>query len=817
MKKKLLYLLLLVAGAAQAQDVTIPDTNFKNKLLQADTDNFIALDAAGNRIKIDVNNDGEIQQTEALLVYKLDVGLSNISSLAGLESFVNLNNLNFRHNQVTSLVLNLPNLLQVSAESNQLTSLDVTGSPLLESIVCRNNQLASLDVSLLSNLKTLFCNNNQLTTLNVLGLSNLEYLECSNNQLTVLDVATLTSLESLFFNYNQVATVTIGPLSNLTTLGYSGNTQMVNFDLSPYINLTVLYCRDLGLNSLDLTGFTSLTALYCSGNPLTSLITNDLTSLSFLECNNTLLTELDLSHSPGLYYLHVKNNSLLTFINLHNNGLIEYPFECQFQNNPNLQLMCVDEGEEQVMLSYFEFHEVVPPYISANCAGDTNEIYNSIAGHLTFDVNGNGCESSDPVAQYTKVKISDGTTEFIKYTNNYGDYLKYVGSGNFTITPEYFNDVYVGLPVSGTVNFADMDGSAYLQDFCIVPNGVQNDVEVVIVEPIPAVPGFDAQYAIVYRNNGNQLASGSLNFTYDDAVLDFVSAYPADGIQANGMVTWSYSNLQPFESRYAWVTVNVNSSTETPAVNIDDVLSFNAMVTAQDDTHPDDNSFDMSSVVVGSFDPNNIACLEGDTATPDAIGEYLHYVVNFENTGNANANFVVVTQQFNPDEFDVNSLQLISSTHNVATSINGSILEFRFEAINLAPNAMGNVVFKIKTQSSLQTGDNVTGQAAIVFDYNYGLYTNEAITTFEELLGAKDLTKDSNVWVYPNPAASVVTVEATDGIKSIEMYDIQGRLLQAITSTTTRTNMDISYRPAGVYLLKISTNKGVKVAKVIKN
>jgi hypothetical protein len=65
--KKYLYLLLLLSGFSYAQIVTIPDANFKAKLLEASPTNVIAYNNGGY-IKIDVNNDGEIQQSEALNV-----------------------------------------------------------------------------------------------------------------------------------------------------------------------------------------------------------------------------------------------------------------------------------------------------------------------------------------------------------------------------------------------------------------------------------------------------------------------------------------------------------------------------------------------------------------------------------------------------------------------------------------------------------------------------------------------------------------------------------------------------------------------------
>jgi hypothetical protein len=83
-----------------------------------------------------------------------------------------------------------------------------------------------------------------------------------------------------------------------------------------------------------------------------------------------------------------------------------------------------------------------------------------------------------------------------------------------------------------------------------------------------ARPGFDASYKIIYKNKGTNTQSGSVNLTFDDAVLDFVTANPVVTSQTVNNLSWDFIDLKPFETREIIVTVNVNSPMETPAVNI---------------------------------------------------------------------------------------------------------------------------------------------------------------------------------------------------------------------------------------------------------
>ena len=87
MKKIYFLLFALCFYSVNAQIITFADANFKAKLLEADVTNNIAGNSSGQRMKIDVNNNGEIEQNEALNVGYLKILESNISNLTGIEYF----------------------------------------------------------------------------------------------------------------------------------------------------------------------------------------------------------------------------------------------------------------------------------------------------------------------------------------------------------------------------------------------------------------------------------------------------------------------------------------------------------------------------------------------------------------------------------------------------------------------------------------------------------------------------------------------------------------------------------------------------------
>lgn len=77
----------------------------------------------------------------------------------------------------------------------------------------------------------------------------------------------------------------------------------------------------------------------------------------------------------------------------------------------------------------------------------------------------------------------------------------------------------------------------------------------------------------------------------------------------------------------------------------------------------------------------------------------------------------------------------------------------------------------------------------------------------------------NNVEVYPNPtyAECIMRMRARDGLVNvIELYDVQGRLVQSTTTKESEAVIDISQLPAGVYYCVVSNEKYKETVKVVK-
>lgn len=779
--KKLYFLLILISGLASAQIVNIPDANLKARLLEADVTNNIAKDNAGNSIKIDVNSDNEIQQSEALLVYRL-LNLNYTSSLpitdfTGLQSFTNL----------SELYIGLGN--------------DPT-----------------LDLSNMTNLTILFCDNSNLTSLNVSGCTNLVQLVCESNQLTSLDLSGLTNLTSVYADNNQLQSINLQGLSNLSTLAV-GNNALTSLDVTPCPNLYSLYASMNQLASVNLTGLTALNSAYFNYNNLTVLDVSGLTALQYLQCSFNNLTTLDISNCPNFISLACTDNNLETLFMKFGNPSLTISGGYPLTNNPNLTYVCMDDFRIPGFLQYFNDNGMTGVEVNSYCTYTPGGNHNTISGTLTVDNDTNGCDTNDGFNPYIRLDITGGLSSGATFTNAAGQYGFYTLAGNFTVSPSLENPAWFNVsPNNANVNFPDVNNNSATQDFCITPNGIHPDLEIVITPVTSARPGFDAVYKIVYRNKGNQTLSQAygINFFYDDNLMDLVSSSVTPSTAGTGSLSWDYANLRPFDSREITVTFNINAPTDANPVNINDILTFTTSILPQaGDENTTDNLFIYRDLVSGSYDPNDITCLEGDVVSPTEIGDYLHYMIRFENTGTAEAENIVVRTEINPADFDINSLQLLNASHPMYTRVNGNVVEFIFEQILLESGGHGNVLLKVKSLTSLQQGDAVNKRANIYFDYNYPVATNEAETIFQALSNP-DFEQDQTISLYPNPTKDKVNISGDFTLQSVQLYDVQGRLLQTQLADGNQTVLDIALQSNGVYFIKVTSDKGIKVGKIVK-
>ncbi|RBW54346.1 hypothetical protein DS884_18040 [Tenacibaculum sp. E3R01] len=425
-----LFILITTFFSVSAQNVNIPDANFKNYLV--------------NNTSINRNGDNEIQVSEASnywgSIYATNLG---ITDLTGIEAFVNLKGLHCNDNQITSIdVSRNLRLKHLWCFNNQLTDINVTYNTSLLTLICGRNQLTSLTLGNNLSLRTIFCEDNKLISLDISRNIGLKKLSCFKNQLTSLDVSNNLELRDLHCYENNLTSLNFVNNSKLSNVAVNDN-HLTNFNIANGNNRVIRYlgmrnnpnlfcvqvddpaysianwrlkdahtnyginCNtsvcdvtipdanfksylvnnslintngDTEIQCSEATAFTGV--IYCQGKQITDLTGIEaFVNVTKLYCNANQLTSLDLSQNIHLTELFCESNQLtnlnitqnidLAVVNCEGNQLTTI----DFTNNVNLvELNCKRNSlatidlTQNLALSYLEcgFNQLTGLNINSN-------------------------------------------------------------------------------------------------------------------------------------------------------------------------------------------------------------------------------------------------------------------------------------------------------------------------------------------------------------------------------------------------------------------------------------------------------------------
>lgn len=142
----------------------------------------------------------------------------------------------------------------------------------------------------------------------------------------------------------------------------------------------------------------------------------------------------------------------------------------------------------------------------------------------------------------------------------------------------------------------------------------------------------------------------------------------------------------------------------------------------------------------------------------------------------------------------------------------------------------GFVYSKVWTQYSYAVA-GLTGASDVKFAFRYFVTdagTNGAnsdiigIDTFsiDRALAATENFFKNNLSIYPNPTKGILNINSETNviIKNAILTDLNGRIIKNVNlNGVTNPTIDITDVNTGVYFLKVATDQGVGISKVIKN
>ncbi len=164
------------------------------------------------------------------------------------------------------------------------------------------------------------------------------------------------------------------------------------------------------------------------------------------------------------------------------------------------------------------------------------------------------------------------------------------------------------------------------------------------------------------------------------------------------------------------------------------------------------------------------------------------------------------------------SYKLYGPNSNVVSSsssfTNSSVNEF---ALTLSTEGC----YRLEVKDSY--GDGISNGYIRLFDANNNQVFNATGSSFTSVLNAMiaygavnidDMENADNMVVFPNPATNVININSDNAIQQVELYNLQGQRVAAEIGDIHTLSVDGLAN--GMYILKVTTENGVKSYKVSK-
>ena len=328
---------------------------------------------------------------------------------------------------------------------------------------------------------------------------------------------------------------------------------------------------------------------------------------------------------------------------------------------------------------------------------------------------------------------------------------------------------------------------------------------------------------ITLENPGWKTAEGKATFTLAPDIK-ILSTTPEAEIIGDNSVSWDFESLSYLESRTFIVVIEGPSiddilsqdvSLEDASINIDASIELEGLT----------QSYSESAPFLCAYDPNDkLAMSDGPSVDNYSLLENdLVYTIRFQNEGNYKATNVVLTDTLS-SHLDLNSLEIISSSHLVQTQINRNReVVFRFQNINLPPKSeneaesQGFVKFRISPNEGLLDNTLVNNTAYIYFDNNSPIVTNVTENILVEELpttSADAIEKtDWQVQVYPNPSEGHFQLSSSKDKFDYAIYDVSGQLI--LKDSNNGRKLQFRLETSGIFFLIANDANETRVIKIV--
>lgn len=172
----------------------------------------------------------------------------------------------------------------------------------------------------------------------------------------------------------------------------------------------------------------------------------------------------------------------------------------------------------------------------------------------------------------------------------------------------------------------------------------------------------------------------------------------------------------------------------------------------------------------------------------------------------------------------VDSVMMVDSTHTLHIVVNHATREQVTDSVEVGSSYSGYGFYLTATEVALlRETMQLHGSSTIVLSdtLQSALTGCDSIVTLQLTVnrqqGIVETPTELQIRVYPNPTTARVTIEATEAMSHVELYDNEGRRLQDYnTRQSDNLTIDVSHYPTGAYYLRVHTADNVTIQKLIK-
>ena len=183
----------------------------------------------------------------------------------------------------------------------------------------------------------------------------------------------------------------------------------------------------------------------------------------------------------------------------------------------------------------------------------------------------------------------------------------------------------------------------------------------------------------------------------------------------------------------------------------------------------------------------------GYTATDVSAMQYVHF--DYYTTNSANFKFVLISSTGEKDFVFPTSQPIVLNT---------------WKSVNIPMSYFTGLGFNPATwfQFKFDVASVTPGTPNVVYIDNIYFTSNS--------LGVKDFTS-AKVKMYPNPTASLFTIEANDTVESVSLFNVLGQEVLSKNPNSNSVTLDVANLQTGVYVVKAMIGGVASTSRLVKN